>query len=153
MPKKVSKGKRRYIKGKSLEDRVEAWVKRTLGYKSTERNIPVRGKISKRPYEIDVHAWKPIYLGLSEEHIIVECKALKVKRIHVMKLNRVFDDICEAYEEGIEKWKPTQAILVSNVGFDIDAKELAKKYGIECYLATKRGFKKEVELEEEEEWY
>ena len=39
--------------------------------------------------------------------------------------------------------------LVSNVGFDVDAKELAQEYVVECYLAGTKGPPREVEREEE----
>ena len=102
-----------------------------------ERRYLARGKISKRPYEIDILATKKLYLGLVTKHLWVECKAYRVKRRHVTKLVESARDVRDAYEDDIESWKPDMLMLVSNIGFDVDAIGLANKYGIYCVEAKK----------------
>jgi hypothetical protein len=94
-----------------------------------------RGKISKRPYEVDIHGIKEELFGVIKTHLWVECKAYKVKRTHVTKHVETARDVKNAYEDDIEKWSPS--MLVSNIGFDIDAVGLADKYKIYCVNAEK----------------
>lgn len=42
-------------KGVNLEREFEEWMKAKLGYKETERRVPVKGQIADRPYEVDIH--------------------------------------------------------------------------------------------------
>ena len=124
-------------KGRTLEERVATWAKRTLGWSTTKRGELVRGKTTRRPWEVDVHAEK--WRGL--RHAWIECKAHRVRRIHVLKLKDAVDDVREAHDEGIETWAPHEIIMVSSEGFDSDALAVAKKHDIKCYLA-KKGFQK-----------
>lgn len=128
-----------FKKGQSLEKRVAIWVKRTLGWKTTKLRELVRGKTTRRPWEVDIHAEK--WLGL--RHAWIECKAHKVKRMHILKLKDAVDDVKEAHDEGIEKWAPNEIIMVSSVGFDSDALALAKKHEIKCFLAKEKGFEEQ----------
>lgn len=126
-------------KGQTLEKRVAIWAKRTLGWKSTKLRELVRGKTTRRPWEVDVHAKK--WMGL--RHAWIECKTHRVKRIHILKLKDAVDDVREAHDEDIEKWAPNEVIMVSGEGFDSDALAIANKYDIKCYLAKEKGFEKQ----------
>ena len=136
----MSSARERYEKGKALEKQVALWLKRVFGFevKSSEQ---VHGASVKRPHEVDVHAWKEIkrFLGLKRTYldVWVECKATRVKRMHVMKLLEQARDVRDAYEEGKEEWYPHILMIVSSEGFDDDALRLADKYGIYCVLRKK----------------
>ena len=137
MPKKKISA---YKKGKGLEDRVAAWLRRTHEYDTKKREL-VRGRIVKRPYEVDVHAWKKTLFGIGmERHLWVECKALKVKRLHVTKLVESARDVRDAEDDGIEEWKADLLVIASNVGFDIDAVQMADKYDIYCVMVGDRSY-------------
>ena len=45
-------------KGKSLEREFGEWMKSDLGYSKTEFRVPVKGKVSERSYEVDIHGIK-----------------------------------------------------------------------------------------------
>ena len=45
-------------KGKSLEREFAEWMKSDLGYSKTYFRVPVKGKVSERSYEVDIHAVK-----------------------------------------------------------------------------------------------
>jgi hypothetical protein len=130
-PKTSSKkrGKEAYETGVKLENRVAKWLKTQFGYKCKKRDL-ARGKISKRPYEVDIHGIKEEVFGVFKTHLWVECKAYNVKRTHVTKLVESARDVKDANDVDIEKWSPSMLMLVSNHGFDIDALGLANKYHI-----------------------
>jgi len=132
---KTKRGKKSYEKGAQLENRVARWLKR-LGCECKQNDL-VRGKIAKRPYEVDIHATSKELLGLITRHIWVECKAYKVKRTHMTKLVESARDVRDAYDDELEKWKPDMLMTVSSVGFDIDALGMARKYSIYCVNAGK----------------
>ena len=96
-----------------------------------------RGKIVKRPYEVDIHAVKEELFGLMKTHLWVESKAYKIKRTHVTKLVESARDVKDANENGIEDWRPDMLMLVSNKGFDVDAIGMADKYRIYCVRARR----------------
>jgi len=128
------KGQKAYEKGASLEKRIARWLKTQFGYKSKNRDL-ARGKISKRPYEVDVHGIKEELFGVFKTHLWIEAKAYKIKRTHVTKLVESARDVKDAYDGGIEKWSPNMLMLVSDEGFDVDALGLANKYHIYCVEA------------------
>lgn len=140
MPKAKSqtrkRGREAHDIGIDLENRVAKWLTSQFGYKCKRRDL-ARGKISKRPYEVDIHGIKEELFGVIKTHSWVECKAYKVKRTHVTKLVETARDVKNAYEDDIEKWSPSMLMLVSNIGFDIDAFGLADKYKIYCVNAGK----------------
>lgn len=131
---KAKRGVKAYEKGVDLEKRVASWLKRQFGYKCKKRDL-ARGKISKRPYEVDIHGVKEELFGLITTHLWVESKAYKIKRMHVTKLVESARDVKDAHENDIEKWHPSMLMLVSNKGFDIDALGMANKYRIYCVKA------------------
>ena len=45
-------------KGKKLEREFAEWMKSDLGYSKTYFRVPVKGKVSERSYEVDIHAVK-----------------------------------------------------------------------------------------------
>jgi len=45
-------------KGKKLEREFAEWMKSDLGYSKTYLRVPVKGKVSERSYEVDIHAVK-----------------------------------------------------------------------------------------------
>jgi len=137
--KAKKRGVKAYEKGVELEDRVAQWLKTQFGYECKKRDL-ARGKISKRPYEVDIHTMKKGLLGFGRTDVWVECKAYKIKRTHVTKLVESVRDVKDAAEEEIEDWYPDMLMLVSNKGFDVDAIGLADKYGIYCVKAEKRTF-------------
>lgn len=139
MSKAKKRGKRAYEKGVELERRVARWLKSKFGYECKKRE-QARGKISKRPYEVDIHAIREAWFGLSRKDVWVECKAYKVKRAHVTKLVESARDVRDAAEDEIEEWYPDMLMLVSNKGFDVDAVGMADKYGIYCVKAGKRTY-------------
>ena len=98
-----------------------------------------RGKISKRPYEVDIHGIKEELFGVFKTHLWVECKAYVVKRAHITKLVESARDVTDLNEEhdDIQKWSPSMLMLASNHGFDVDALGLADKYKIYCVNAGK----------------
>ena len=126
-------------KGVKLEERIASWLSR-LGYEVITRDL-VRGKVAKRPYEVDVHAFKKRFLR-GRFDVWVECKDIKgnIKRTHITKLVESARDVREGGEEGISEWWPDILMIVATSGFDIDAIRLADKYGIYCVLAKKRGY-------------
>lgn len=134
MPKTKAKGrgKKAYEKGAKLESRVARWLKSQFGYECIKRKL-MRGKISKRPYEVDIHARKEGWF--SDTDLWVECKAYKIKRTHVTKLVESARDVRDAAEDGIEEWYPDMLMLVSSKGFDVDAIGMANKYCIYCVKA------------------
>ncbi|MBN1970219.1 MAG: hypothetical protein JW870_12695 [Candidatus Delongbacteria bacterium] len=131
-----SRGKKAYEKGAKLEGRVARWLKSQFGYKCKKNDL-ARGKISKRPYEIDVHGIKESVFGLMKAHLWVECKAYKIKRVNVTKLVESAKDVRDAYNDDIEKWEASMLMLVSSKGFDIDALGMANKYDIYCVKADR----------------
>ena len=137
MPKAKAKerGKKAYETGAKLENRVVRWLKSQFGYKCKKREL-ARGKISKRPYEVDIHGIKEELFGVFKTHLWVECKAYTVKRTHVTKLVESARDVKDLDEESdIQKWSPSMLMLVSNKGFDVDAIGMADKYRIYCVKA------------------
>ena len=56
-------------KGAELEVAFASWMESNLGYTSTNRNVLINGKASKRPYEVDVHGeiysrfWRVLHVG------------------------------------------------------------------------------------------
>lgn len=134
----TKKGQKAFEKGVNLENRVARWLTSQFGYKCKKRDL-ARGKISKRPYEVDIHGIKEGFLGLSKTHLWVECKAYRIKRLHVTKLVESVRDVKELNEEheDMQKWSPSMLMLASSQGFDIDALGLANKYKIYCVTAGK----------------
>ena len=131
--KKTKRGKKAYEKGADLEKRVANWLKRQFGYGCKKRDL-ARGKIVKRPYEVDIHAQKKSF-WFGQTDLWVESKAYKIKRTHVTKLVESARDVRDATQDGIEEWYPNMLMLVSNKGFDIDALGMANKYRIYCVTA------------------
>jgi hypothetical protein len=133
-----TKAQRSYEKGVELEKRVSKWLKSQYGYKCTMRDL-ARGKISKRPYEVDVHGIKEELYGVFKTHLWVECKAYRVKRVQITKLVESAKDVKDLNSQGsgLQKWSPAMLMLVSSEGFDIDAIGMANKYRIYCVHASK----------------
>jgi hypothetical protein len=142
LPKAKTKGKTKgqesYETGVNLENRVAKWLTSQFGYNCVKRDL-ARGKISKRPYEVDIHGIKEELFGVFKTHLWVECKAYTVKRAHITKLVESARDVKDLYEEhdDIQKWSPSMLMLASNHGFDVDAFGLANKYKIYCVNAGK----------------
>ena len=153
-PISKTRGQKSYEIGVKLENRVAQWLKSQFGYKCKKRDL-ARGKISKRPYEVDIHAIKEELFGVFKTHLWVECKAYTVKRTHVTKLVESARDVKDAFNDNIEKWSPSMLMLVSNKGFDIDALGIANKYKIYCVNAGKTfdfvSKRKREHLEDKEE--
>ncbi len=99
----------------------------------------MRGKISKRPYDVDVYG---VSGSLFKKHLWVECKAFKIKRVNVTKLVECARDVKDLNEHdgGLQKWSPNLLMLVSSVGFDVDAIGMADKYDIYCVHAKLSSF-------------
>jgi len=133
------KGRKAYEKGTKLESRVASWLQSQFGYKCIKREL-ARGLITKRPYEVDIHASKKVFLGFGGRDVWAESKAYKIKRTHVTKLVESARDVRDAHEEEIEDWHPNMLMLVSNKGFDVDAIGMADKYRIYCVKAGERSF-------------
>ncbi|HDQ06340.1 MAG TPA: hypothetical protein ENN36_06445 [Candidatus Bathyarchaeota archaeon] len=132
--KAKNRGKKAYETGAKLEKRVARWLSSQFGYTCKTREL-MRGKISKRPYEVDIHAHHKGWF--SQHDLWVECKAYRVKRTHVTKLVESARDVRDACENKIEEWYPDMLMLVSNKGFDVDAIGMADKYDIYCVKAGK----------------
>jgi len=130
--KTEKRGKKAYERGAELEKRVARWLKSQFGYECKKREL-MRGKVTKRPHEVDIHARKEGWF--STTHLWVECKAYKIKRTHVTKLVESARDVKDAYNDDIEKWCADMLMLVSNKGFDVDAIGMANKYYIYCVNA------------------
>ena len=127
------------VKGEEFEKRVARWLKRLSKDFNCEMRVKVRGKAAKKPYEVDIHAWRKVGIFKRTKDLWIECKAHKVRREHVSKLMLAIDDVKDAYPE-VAEWCPDVAMIVSSVGFDDDAVALANKYGIYCVHASERGF-------------
>ena len=133
-PVAKTKGQKSYETGVNLENRVAKWLTSQFGY-SCKKRVLVRGKVSKRPYEIDVHAQRKGLLNQND--LWVECKAHRAKRIHITKFVETAIDVKDANNDGIEEYYPDLLMLVSDKGFDIDAIQMADKYDIYCVNAGK----------------
>ena len=133
-----NRGQKSYEKGVGLENRVAKWLKSQFGYKCIMRDL-ARGKISKRPYEVDVHGIKEEVFGVFKTHLWVECKAYRVKRVQITKLVESAKDVKDLNNQGngLQKWSPAMLMFVSSEGFDIDAIGMANKYKIYCVHASK----------------
>lgn len=72
-------------------------------------------------------------------HAWVECKAHKttVRREQVQKLLASIDDVRQ--HKGAA-WTPDRILFVSSTGFDPDALNFARAYGITCYRREGKGF-------------
>lgn len=134
-------------KGVQFEKRVARWLKQKFGY-NCERRVLVRGQIAKRPYEVDIHAWreervisqfgKPF---IDRTDVWVECKTYKVRRSHVSQLLEYARDVEYAADIlKIAEWSPDILMLVSNVGFDIDSIRFANEFSIYCVKIGKRRY-------------
>lgn len=132
--KAETRGKKAYETGAKLEKRVARWLKSQFDWKSVKKRELMRGKISKRPYEVDIHAQKKGFLS-GQKDLWVESKAYRIKRTHVTKLVESARDVRDAAEDEIEEWYPDMLMLVSNKGFDVDAIGMADKYCIYCVKA------------------
>lgn len=140
--KKSEIGKEARKKGSALEKRVAKWVKMQYEYDRVKINDRAKGSAVTRGHEIDVHVISDKGFLSRRYDVWVECKAVKVNRDHVMKLKGQVDDVMQAYEEDIEEWRPDEVLIVSSVGFDIDALRLANNYGYECWKAKPKGFER-----------
>jgi len=124
-------------KGHDFEKQVASWVTRQ-GF-NTILNELVRGKVSKRAYEVDVHAWTIVKRFLRSNKRVdvwVECKNLKnaVKRSHINSLIRKAQDLRKGWDEGFEEWYADLLMVCSTSGFDIDAIRIANEHDI--YLVS-----------------
>ena len=126
-----------YNKGISLENRASKWLTSQFGYKCSHDSA--RGKISQRPYDVDIHG---ITKGFFKSHLWVECKAFKIKRVNVTKLIECAKDVKDLneHDSGLQKWSPDMLMLVASEGFDIDAIGMANKYKIYCVHAKANAF-------------
>ena len=135
--KPATRGQKAYESGIKLENRTARWLTSQFKYNCKKRDF-ARGKISKRPYEVDIHGIKEgLFKRFSRTHLWVECKAYKVKRTNVTKLVESARDVEDAKDADIEKWSANLLMLVSNKGFDVDAIGMANKYKIYCVKAGK----------------
>lgn len=148
---KSKRGAQAYEIGKKLEDRVATWLTKQ-GY-TCKKRVLVRGKVSARPYEVDIYATKGM---LFKHHIWVECKAHRVKRTFVHKLAESARDVKKMNDsdEDVQRLSPNMLMLVSDEGFDSDALRQADEYLIYCVHANKTfefvGKRKRGDLEEGE---
>jgi hypothetical protein len=140
-------------KGLALENRTSKWLTSQFGYKCIHDSA--RGKVSHRPYDVDVHGVKG---SIFKSHLWVECKAFKIKRVNVTKLIECAKDVKDLNNEGagLQKWSPSMLMLVASDGFDVDAIGMAEKYNIYCVHAKPTAFefvgkRKRQHLEDGEE--
>lgn len=135
-------------RGKLLEDRVALWLNRSYGF-NVETNEQVNGKYAKRPYEVDVHAWKKTgSLVKTNTNLWIECKALnrKVVRNELFLLIQKAKDVRENEYE----WNPDLLLLISEKGFDIDVKKLGKRHSIYLLKADTGKFRFIGEMKRED---
>ena len=138
-----------HLKGSEFEKRVARWAKRSFQADGVELNRLRRGYSVKRPYEIDVWAYKRKrgrFFGTGEEwDIWIECKNIRytVKRSTVMELNHKIDDVNKAVDEGLSKEGIPfdYGAIVSTSKFDSDAIECATTNDIACFVYENRRFK------------
>ena len=124
-------------KGHDFEKQAAAWLVRQ-GF-DVELNTLVRGRITKRAYEVDIHATKEkrvMLINKKRYDLWVECKNLKtpVKRNHINSLIRKAQDLRKGYQEKFEDWCADILVVFSKSGFDIDAIKIADEYSI--YLVS-----------------
>jgi hypothetical protein len=121
-----------------LENRVAKWLKSQFEYKCIKRDL-ARGKISRRPHEVDIHGIKEELLGVVKTHLWVECKACRVRRVQVTKLVESAKDVDDLNrrDSSLQKWSPWMLMLVSSEGFDAAAIGMANKHKIYCVDAAK----------------
>jgi hypothetical protein len=126
-----------YEKGVNLEKRASKWLTSQFGYKCSHDSA--RGKVSQRPYDIDIHG---ITGSIFKSHLWVECKAFRIKRVNVTKLIECAKDVKDlnGQNSGMQKWTPNMLMLIASEGFDIDAIGMADKYKIYCVHAKSNAF-------------
>jgi len=110
-------------------------------YDNMERNVLVKGKKSKRPYKVDLHAWK--FKGLLKNirfDIWVKLSKKRVDKDTIKHFYKSVEDVREAKKAGIGDWSPDHVFIASNVGFDSEALKLAKEYDVFCMNIDKDGF-------------
>lgn len=107
------------LKGKDLEDRIEAYFKRA-GY-DTKRNVFLDGRSGAR-HEVDILAVRTD--PVTTVRLLIECKAWDkpIEKDVVSKVNYVLRDV------GLDK-----AIVVSLGGLRIGADRAAKELGVEIW--------------------
>lgn len=144
--------KERVKKGAAFEERVARWLKQAFNFEDVRLRELVRGKISKRPYEVDIHAVKTVkrFLGKRPVDVWVECKTTRVRRADVVKLVESARDVRAACESGIEEWYPDMLVIVSEKGFDVDAIMRANESKIYCILAKPRRYEFVGDLKRED---
>ena len=122
-----------------LDERVVLILKKS--YENIEKKIFVKGKRRKKPYKVDIHAWKS--KGLFKDIRIDVWVKLYKKRVD-KKMVQLFAesiaDVKDAWKDGISDWVPEYGFLASDDGFDSEALELAKKYNFYCMQVDKDGF-------------
>jgi len=152
MPRTGSSAEKRAKKGAAFEQRVARWLKQAFNFEDIKIRELVRGKIAKRPYEVDIHATKTIKRLLRRRPIDVwvECKTTRVRRTDVVKLVESARDVRAACEDGIEEWYPDMLVIVSESGFDVDAIMRANESKVYCILAKPRRYEFVGDLKRED---
>jgi len=118
--------------GGEFEKKVARYVKQKFPVEHVKSNIQVNGNEAKRPYEIDIHAYKKGVF--SESSFMIECKNRKsnIKRTDIFKLKSSADDIKKAYENGKGNIYFDKLAIFSTSDFDVDAISMAEKDDIAC---------------------
>ncbi|UCD14051.1 MAG: hypothetical protein JSW60_01145 [Thermoplasmatales archaeon] len=129
-------------KGGEFEKVVAKWAKRKFQAEKSTNNELVKGKTSKRPYEIDVHLFIDGGYWKNDRHIWIECKNRKssIKRTDMHQFKEKAEDIKDAYESDIEDFCFDELVYVSTSKFDGDALGYARKHDIQCFQYSDRKF-------------
>lgn len=104
-----------------------------------EENVYVKGKTGKKPYLVDLHAWRQFgyvwkgwRLSKNIEHIWMDYNSRNVTPRDVEELNKAVNDFRAATKTGTTKWSPKEVVIASRKGFTEQAIDLADKYDIRC---------------------
>lgn len=120
-----------------LERRAVSWLKSQFGYKCKEGDS-AKGRVSKKPYEVDIHCTKEEFFGILKTHLWVDLENRQIKQTDVKSFVEAARDVREAHNDNIEKWPPKMLMFISKRGFDKEAVDLANRYRIYLVLAAER---------------
>jgi len=134
------RGRKAYESGLELENRAAKWLNWQFGYECKKRELALtREKSSKKLYEVDVYGVYKQFLGMFKTHLWVECKPYEIKRTNVAVFVESARDVKTMHKEcgDVQKWCADILMLVSDVGFEVDAVSLANRYNLYCVEAGK----------------
>ncbi len=76
---------------------VKKTIVKDMGYKFLETNILLKSFKRDKPYNVDIHAWKKILLGLSTKHLICFIRDAVFTKNLVSLYSFMYQDLHLAY--------------------------------------------------------